>query len=176
MTEAKQPWKMWGNSQTLTLTGGIGSGRHQNQLAQVDYHRPESWHFFFAARLVDSTALAGALVNINFDLHFGVGRSQLQLDPFARFNINWVAAPPIGAVVFANTVPGIRNVPAVVGDVTNMIEQIPAQQINCICNTAITAGAGEIAIVEVHAYFAPITHVRPDWFHRDFSGGELEGL
>jgi hypothetical protein len=56
---------------------------------------------------------------------------------------------------------------------TPPVEWLPAQDIQC----TVRAGLQNVgtATVEVTSWFAPRSHVRPDWFNEQFLGGETNG-
>lgn len=67
-----------------------------------------------------------------------------------------------------------------------LIEQIVAESIQCQARMValappLSASLGQLVTVEVSAFFAPKTHVRPDWFqideppHTQFPGKEVPG-
>lgn len=80
---ALSPWHMWGSSElcTIPIVGGAGAivrASTVNQLARVNYGRPDTWGFFFASRLLaapDGNALQKSSIAVFFDLIIGVGRS-----------------------------------------------------------------------------------------------------
>jgi hypothetical protein len=57
------------------------------------------------------------------------------------------------------------------------IEWLPAQDIQCYARASL--GPVGTADIEVSAWFAPRSHVRPDWFRETdesrFRGGEVDG-
>jgi hypothetical protein len=194
------PWHMWGNSQTLTIDA-VASDEPTTfvpgQLAKVSYKRPESWHWVFAARLVSFTQPipgvgATARITVHFDLIIGSGRAQQTLPSFDRFDWVWegLQVPPMNHVMWssvARTPPlGYRfNVvwepdPATI----RTIETFTAQDIQLTTRLEYFLSgfaSRPSATVEVAAFLAPKTHVRPDWMRLDvppesqFGGAEIEG-
>jgi hypothetical protein len=49
-----------------------------------------------------------------------------------------------------------------------LIDHFPAQDIQCVARAILTGfDAGDFVDVDLHAYFAPRSHVRPEWFADD---------
>lgn len=182
------PWHLWGTSETVTVSiGGAGPTdvpvNATSQLAKVSYGRPETWHWLFVARLVSAPA-AGALdvglVMVDFNLIVGLARTSTNLDDFEQFSFRWANAPAPTAPIYSTRVvaPVRSQVPPLSTD-QNLIDQIVAQEIQCNARVEIASNYTSIARVEVAAFFAPNTHVRPDWMRYDaeldeqFTGGEI---
>jgi hypothetical protein len=188
-----EPWHMWGSSQVVVVPD-VSDGtvfQQSAQLARIDYHRPETWHFLLGAELVQcpTPVVPNLLVIVQFQLVAGVGRSQLTIPAttngfntgFARFVWKFAATPIIPAQVKWTT--RVRTPILDEGPVTpepgEECDAFPAQSIQCNAQVvSVTSGgvveADKRTIVNLHAYFAPKTHIRPDWFKDSFSG-ELEG-
>lgn len=197
------PWHMWGNSQVVRVNAEttdtpapVGSG----QLVKVSYKRPESWHFLLAARIIDAPTVTlenELVVTVIFDIISGVGRSQSQLPTFERFTWGWIQnqTPPREKLLWTQQVqtPALRMVfdpdtdgfiddPASVRIFNELVGQ--DIQINCrvsLFMRGINEGDQSTADIEVSAYVAPKTHVRPDWFidgtppEVNFGGDEIRG-
>ncbi len=181
------PWLMWGTNHQVraTTTLGLGPGVYTQQLARADYARPDTWQFLFWAQLNDFVGLTGAFCDLYFDLTIGLGRSAIQVASFEHFrweNVGGVL-PTKGNVIFSTQAQGPLRLP---GDlVPNLIDDFPAQSINCVCRAVVGVGSGAtvLADVTVAAMFAPKTHIRPEWYistaaplnTSKFRGGETGG-
>lgn len=135
-------------------------------------------------------AAAITSVNVLFDVYLGVGRSVLRTertdniivlaDCFLR--LHWlvpVGTPPgqqAGNVKYATQTLG----PVLDDSGTTQIpiELLTAEDIQCRARAFVNSGdPGANATVEFGCFFAPNTHVRPDWMarHNQFLGGEIGG-
>jgi len=197
------PWHMWGTSAVVTVPNiGLAIAPSTQQLARINYKRPETWSFLFAAELLQApTVLVNLVVLVEFELIVGIGRSVLKIS-----SNDDVSAPTgnvnQGFVRFAWVIPG-GGVPAPAAQlkwttvattppldetlatpVQQTLDSFPAQDIQVSARvravSASEALADPVTILNIHAYFAPRSHVRPDWF-RDgpdalsFRGGETDG-
>jgi len=180
------PWLMWGTNHQVraTTTLGLGQGVFTQQLARIDYARPDSWQFLFWAQLNDFVGLAGSFCDVFFDLTIGLGRSAVQVASFEHFR--WEhdgTLPTKGSVIFSTQAQGPLRFAD--DEVPNLIDDFPAQSINCVCRAVVGVGSGAnvLADLTVAAMFAPKTHVRPEWFKSNlpqgdatrFRGGEQAG-
>lgn len=182
---------MWGTSAHLNADGTATQQSITRQLGRINYKRPDTWSFLIGARLTGGAVNASPgnlLVIILVDLIVGLGRSNLdthqnpaqaiqQRFAFARFQFN----VPVG------TAPGqqLNNVkyttevlaPPLEDDfpaVRQTIDTIPAQDIQVVASLdKIAAAGGQDVNARVDAYFAPRTHLRPDWF--TVSAGQFLG-
>jgi len=180
------PWHMWGTSQRMQLNNSVNVSK---QLAKVNYKRPETWSFFFGARLLSAEAVGVPSIEVIvvFDIIIGVGRTSFTTVPpnnevgvgsgFAPFRFG-VAIPFVGNAFSYRKWRTNGRGPAT-DDLTAAsiptIEYFPAQDIQCLARGRVTpTGTAE---VEVTAYFAPRTHIRPDWIQEDnqFLGNETGG-
>lgn len=211
MRSSQPPWHLWGNTQQITVpietTGAVRQGV-SNTLVRISYKRPETWHWLFQAKLIsgpNNTPGFFSRLFVHWQLAVGIGRSnqrmEFQLSPGQAFAIRafedyifrWQdPAPfPINAAIWTTKVfspartfdtavtPGVPDGPEV--------DQIVAQdlqlnvQIVGLTVADNVAAAGQNAVVEVSAAFAPKTHVRPDWYQSDvgnegvFAGDEVAG-
>lgn len=189
------PWHMWGSSVILDGTRGTGITYVSNQVARINYKRPENWRFWFGARLVGGDPAAGPLptaVIVVFNLILGVGRSAfdtrqavLTSGNFTQFT--WLV--PVGSIPGSTqyNVKYRTTVTTPPTDDNNLITSVTevdhfvAEDIQCEASMAIAVGApGDRVVAEATAFFAPNVHVRPDWF-RDkadatcFRGAEFGG-
>lgn len=188
-----EPWHMWGSSQVVTVPD-VSDGtvfQQSAQLARIDYHRPDTWQFLLGAELLQAPTpvVPNLLVIVQLQLIAGVGRSQLTIPAttngqntgFARFVWKFAATPIIPAQVKWTTrvrTPILDEGPAT-PDPAEECDSFPAQSIQCNAQVVSVTSGGVVepdtrTIVQVHAYFAPKTHIRPDWYKDAFSG-ELEG-
>lgn len=188
------PWHMWGNTIAVsqTLSAGSNTDQQSGQLIKIAYFRPETWHFILSMRLLRATAAPlGTLVQVSavFDLTAGIGRSIFQTNSFETLLFRWEnTTAPLG-VLWATR----ANAPALVqSNVTvplpadvRPVEQIVGQDIQMNFRASLSL-AGAIAghpysyDAEVSAFFAPKSHIRPDWFRQGppelrFAGAEVGG-
>lgn len=202
LREGVPPWHMWGNSQTLRVnaeTTDTPAPVSSGQLVKVSYKRPETWHFLLSARIINApeVTLENELaITVFFDVISGVGRSQSQLLTFETFSWGWVQnqPPPYSKVLWTQQVqtPALRMVfdsdsGEYVDDPNSVrvFNELVGQDVQVNCRVAffmrgINEGDQSFADVEVSAYFAPKTHVRPDWFVQGppevmFPGAETQG-
>jgi len=195
------PWQMWGNTQPLTLQPNAFTNpnifEQQISLLRVQYNRPETWRFLFAAHIVSGGSATGAGQNANvalwFELFTGIGRSAIKI-PF------WVTMPgwswnnglavPTNQVQWTNEAP-TSDVSVAISDQAPPVitrspifsDEIVGQDITVVAHVNyVTDVPGALPIVvEVSGQFAPNVHVRPDWSRLDvpaseqFAGGELKG-
>jgi len=174
------PWLMWGNSQPIDFQA-IGAGTEgdtevpaASQFLRIDYGRPETWRFLFFAQITNWAVQSEiATLDVFFDLTPGLGRSQCTIRGFEHFVFS---APATNQFLWSTSVNGpIRDPDA--DDTSNKIELIPAQSITLGARLVIGAlNQNDLVQVTVHAYFAPNTHVRPEWINGMFPGGEDQTL
>lgn len=200
------PWHMWGNAVDLRIDStGLDPDRpvlKAQQVVKVSYKRPDSWSFFFGGRLKGVQPYgSAAFVSMQFDIFTGIGRSVFQTGPqpfippdaFSKLAFcKFVWAVPLNAigstqpVKYTTVVDTPRmddRVPE--GDGTiRQIECLPAQDIQVSVQLIVLPILLPTPLVyeaEAHAYFAPRSHVRPDWIDVDappnvrFRGEELGG-
>lgn len=193
---------MWGNSQTVTINSeAFGTfASFTNQLTSVRYGRPETWHWFFCARLlsVDPAPVNPQVVDLllDFELILGLGRSSTlitQPDPtgpktsFERYRWQFAGGVPpslIGRQIWSNSVlaPN-RDQSSGATPVENLVDEIVAQDIQLQARVSPGGNNNYVytAQMQIDAYWAPKNHVRPDWFHptgpleQQFPGDELGG-
>lgn len=163
------PWHMWGKSEVVDLTATASPFDLVNpQLAKVAYGRPETWTFFFWARILESSNAGGAgVVQVRYNLTIGVGRDSYTIPDFVTFV--WTPTLPI---------VGQRLWTTRTTDPTNQVlSEFPAQDIQLNTNCIITGGAapGDHVRLEVGAFLSPRNHIRPEWYRGEFPGGEDAG-
>jgi hypothetical protein len=178
------PWHMWGTSQVVpveidTLLGGTATATQQ--LSKVDYKRPDSWGLFFSAQIMSGPIPAGfpVTVIVAFDLFIGVGRSMQEIRGARSFQ--WDVLP--GATPSAELLRYSDSLVSGSGVASDPpLNRIIAQDIQCTARvTGRTAGApGASYNVRVASFFAPLAHVRPDWYadapaSSQFRGAETGG-
>jgi hypothetical protein len=192
-----EPWRMWGSSEIVTVdAAGATEQRQGQQLASIQYKRPETWSFLLAAHLLDGPIVAlDQDFEVLFNLTVGLGRSVQSLgiqnvpvftndSTFARFrwrvpagqrpgtrqfSMKWTsttATPPLDDVVGATSA---RN-----------LDWFVAQTIQCVATVVVPSASLGPVRFQVASYFSPRSHVRPDWFadgpaSEKFRGGERGG-
>lgn len=194
---AEPPWKMWGSTQVITVPAAFTTAPVAvPQIAQVNYRRPETWSFFLAAKLESFEAQGLDLtVFCDFELLLGVGRSLFDTSPpyiggiptsapFARFG--WIVPagqPPAadaGSVKFCTSVVSPPLDETLATPVGTLIDHFVAESITSKA-TIRTSSLTAPLTISVSTFFAPRTHVRPDWFGnsdeeaRRFRGDEQGG-
>lgn len=173
------PWLMWGGAESLTLTA-TGPGQlltKSVQLTQVRYGRPTTWRYFFAANLLGGNTTSPAPVLVDFNLTMGTGRSSVVVPAFEHYRFN----PGIGAVTpaqkFSASVNGpVRDDSSVAPFPQNSLVQLPLETVQIQAVVSYQASVpGDSVQIEVHSYFAPEVHIRPEWFKGEFNGDEDGG-
>lgn len=200
MEQGIPPWHMWGTSEIFEFeSNGFVAGSVAGQLTRINYHRPESWTFLLGGRLLSGpvSGVPATFVTVNFQIIAGVGRS--------RFNSRYVptqgatANQPVGFLrlqwnVAAGETPGAQpnnlkfatqaRTPILddsVGDASRtIIDRIPASDIQVNADVRGLSQAGAPVRIELFSFWAPRTHIRPDWFAdprqtEQFPGGQLGG-
>ena len=172
------PWHLWGSSKQAQVTvGGLGNVPFNvGQLAKIAYGRPDTWRFLFGLTIDGSTNVnaAGTItLVVDFSVLAGIGRSTLLMPSFVnpaspgfcQFVLSGTAAQLVGRTVWTSKVQAPENLN------TNWrpeFDTLVAEEIQSGAIVGAAAGitpiAGSKLNVTVHAYFAPNTHVRPDWF------------
>lgn len=196
------PWHMWGNSVEVPLNAYTSDSplvSTAGQIVKVAYKRPESWHFLLGARIINAPTIDAdndAILTVNFDIITGIGRSQQQMPTFQTFNWKWrnsiAPAPPPTTIIWCTSTktPPLGYIfsagefipdPSTQRDVLELV----GQDIQVTCRAdffmrGINEGEQSTAVVEVSAFLAPKTHVRPDWYVKGppevlFGGDEIAG-
>lgn len=178
------PWHLWGDTKVIVVPHSIALiEEYSTQLAKVSYGRPETWDFMFGARIINLTEpLDTGEIDVYFDVTIGVGRSQLQMLGFEHFMFYWTAMPsPLNIQKYSAEVFGPPRTDIPIPPATtipdNVISEVTAQDIQVSARLQYTGGAIPVksASVEITAFFAPRSHVRPEWFKGEFPGGEDNG-
>ena len=174
------PWHMWGNSDGINFpvpSGQTGIATSNGQLAHVDYKRPDTWQFFLSCAVTNFVYQGAAVpaLDVYFNLTLGVGRGSTTISGFEHYH--WDLPAEVGIVRYSTEVIGP---PRVTGSTDpNITSEFPAQQINCTYRATlfVPAGADATCAIQVAAYFAPKTHIRPEWFEQiaKYNGGEDRG-
>lgn len=178
------PWHMWGNTQTFEVPQGWVGGPPtivSGQLVKVAYARPETWSFFFAARLVETVNVSDSgSASIRFNVTQGVGRSHITIENFETYIFSWVGGLfPAGETKYSTSVVAPDRDDTATTSIPVDIAELVAQDIQ-ISVSLYTGGfdlPNNILKVEVSAFIAPKTHIRPEWFERiaKFRGHEENG-
>jgi hypothetical protein len=196
------PWHLWGNTVVLkeTIASAGDAQVSSSQLLKVSYNRPETWSFFAGASIVGGTPV-GMVVRVSIDLILGVGRSMFDtkaaqpippgqvLQGFCVFA--WNLAPGVEPTQTPNNVRFASVGRSVVRDANTdgpgspaLVQDVPwftAQDIQAQATMSVAAAGSGNVQVEVSAFVAPRSHVRPDWFApggfgERFRGGETGGM
>jgi hypothetical protein len=181
------PWRMWGETQNVEVasSGGLVT-REEKQILRINYARPESWCFVLGAEMLETTgqSAVGTFVTVSYKISLGVGRSVITIPDWHVFTWDYNAATIStlnGTVLWTNSVvnriraEGNGTDPPQFDD-EQWLDTIVAQDIQLAAIVAVdSAGEPTRAKVAVHAYFAPKTHIRPEWFIREFPGNEHKG-
>jgi len=193
MLNPAAPWQMWGSAVRLPIeTTGLSIGRATEQIARVNYRRPDTWRFLLAARLLEAVNANPVVATLTIDYVVvpGVGRALVEIDDrnaltpanhpaFCRFVYSFVGGPgavlPIGQLKWttATRSPLLDDT-----DPASSIElhHFVAQDIQCTARLMLDSRPSpSSAVVELHAFFAPAVHIRPDWASEDYRGGETGG-
>lgn len=185
-------WHLWGSSQIIEVrSNGFTAGTATQQMARIQYKRPETWSFFFGGRLLGGpvSGVPPTQVQVDFQVMTGVGRSLFDTrrgpqtflrQGFSRFLWQVPAGMVPGAqpdnlkFTSRTTSPPLDD--GVGATSAQPIDWIVAQDIQCNADVAVISQAGANPVsIELWAFFAPRVHVRPDWFAEQFESGELNG-
>jgi len=187
---------MWGTTARVTFpVNGATTGRVSQQLTRITYKRPETWSFMLGAKIVGGTPVGGVtqLVRVRFNVFFGVGRSvfDTKQDPgqagiqagFAFFTWDTgLGVQPARTPFATKYTTRVQSPPHLDSDdaTREPIEWLPAQDIQVLAEVEhVRASPAQSIEMELTSYFAPRSHMRPDWMHRDarqrFLGDETEG-
>jgi hypothetical protein len=184
---------MWGTRNVVEIPAITAAADPQTtfgsqQLARVNYGRPETWSFLFLARIIAAPDAGLLTVNIavDFNLIVGLGRSIADLPGaspfntpargFCRFVFSYTgAATGIVGQTLWTTAVRTPNLEAGAAEIQSL-DRIPAQDIQCEARCAAfangTPAPAGLVQVDCGSWFAPQTHVRPEWF-RDTPGDGL---
>lgn len=188
------PWHMWGTTESVP-TSSFGGGfappiNGSAQLVKINYKRPETWHWIFYIRLLQgqpTDVSQFGQTQVHFDVTVGLGRASVTMLQFETLTIQWdpIHAAPIGQAVYStevyapNRIFGGTPLPIQVKD--NIIRELVAQDIQVSCRVINGSNFVNDMVTEVGAFFAPKTHIRPDWqqqrspIEMQFPGDEVQG-
>ncbi len=202
------PWHLWGGSEVLDLElQGIAEGTNVtrrktgSQLAKVSYLRPESWHWFFSARLLSTSPAdvpqpAGEIttVTVQWQVTIGIGRTFVTMENFDQFVFGWGLGlfpgngdyRPNGAHIYSsNAMPFVKAEPTIDVNaqlpgqlleraIAEPITELVAQDIQLQALVTLETNISTLARarVQVDAMFAPKTHIRPEWHVHTFPAAE----
>lgn len=173
---APPPWHMWGNSKVIDVTSAGASGQGvTQQIARVNYKRPETWRYFFVAETLSGNSTAGGTVIVVLNASLGVGQAVVQV-PLATFKFTVGAGAIVPAIKFSNHFVGPPNDDTAAA-VENVMNHFVAQDIQAQVQVVYQSGVGDTVKVRTTVFFAPEGHVRPEWFANEqkFTGGEAGG-
>lgn len=176
------PWHMWGTGQTVRpIISALPSPENMltQQLARVNYKRPESWGFFFSTQVVGAhTQAPGNTIRVAayFDIIIGLGRSQTQIQQFVFQQMTGNAAALQGVRKWTM----VTQAPVQSDDAPTpfapSIDHFVAEEIQCSARVFAYQNGGGTSVgggvdVQVEAYFAPLSHIRPEWYTDDKGDG-----
>lgn len=170
------PWYLWGGTKTVELIKpAVGTPAVvTQQLAKFSYGRPESWNFLFVVQVLESPTPGGVgIVQIRYNLTTGIGRTQSTIDDFELYIFDTL--PFVGNTLYSSSVKGPLRTST--DTAPNMITDFVGQDMQLNARAVLTgpAAPGSRVKLNISAYFAPITHIRPEWFDGNFRGGEDGG-
>lgn len=173
------PWHTWGSTAPIRLAAtSVGQSVTQTvQLVRASYGRPETWSFFLFAKHISSVNGSPAFVRVTYQVTTGVGRSQSTRSTFESYRFNLSIGSTGESTKYSASVIGPARDDSVVSPnaLENVISTLTAQdiQIAATCSVQLT-NASDFSELEVGAFIAPRTHVRPDWYVDQFTS-ELDG-
>ena len=188
---------------------GVAANPGVGQLVKVSYKRPTAWNWIFSSKLIagppGGSLTTNVAISVEFELTIGIGRSMIMMapqvispssgtfsPPFERHSFVYGTQFPRNAQIWSTktTSPSRTFIGDVVGtppiaDAPTVVDNIVAQDIQLVTRVYATAeppntAIGALVSVEVSAEFAPLVHVRPDWFNEGpnesrFGGNEIGG-
>lgn len=189
MLNPAAPWHMWGNQIELDVPGASPATVPEvvsSQLLKVQYRRPETWSFWFAAQPAELEVGAPSMILL-IDLIIGVGRTHMNTmdqrpstvftaaDVQAFVKMRWVGGAAITHPPVRWTTRGYAlSMDDTDATLAQPVDWFPAQDIQVYAR-AFNTQTGQPKRVTVWGFVAPRTHVRPDWFVEAFRGGETGG-
>lgn len=172
------PWHLWGNTQPLSVLplggGAVPPVATGQQMCKVEYGRPESWNWLFSAKLISGppTLVPGDHVTlvVHWDLIVGIGRATILIPDFDVFTFNWNDGDvfPVNRQIWSSSTLSpaksfVAGPPAAaVAPVTQIAGQDIQLGVRCFA-TELGITTAPI-VVELSAHFAPVNHIRPDWY------------
>ena len=173
------PWHMWGNSLLVPVPFSLAILEVASaQILNVNYARPESFNFLFVAQLASiPEPVNPGQIQVDWDLIVGLGRTRSSLPSFERYIFTFPGPTnPTGQMKWSNETVTPERVDGTATSVS-IVREIVAQDIVLNARLSFT-GLGPFPVpaqVQLSAYFAPVTHIRPEWWEGIFRGGEDEG-
>jgi len=173
------PWILWGTSSSnLAIDAAtLGNTGKSAQLARIAYGRPENWRFAFQCIVQSVTEPTNDFVlDVYFDLIFGVGRSKISIDSFEHYSFGFPGgAGLVLPQVFWST--EVKSPRRIIGDATSggVCDHIVASDIQCNARVVLLGSPPNTMQLEVTAQFAPNVHTRPDWHKDPSTGGQFAG-
>lgn len=190
------PWHLWGGTVPVRINQAVAGQptRVTQQIAKISYGRPETWSFFLAGKVLNGTpnALFPTSLNVEINLMFGVGRSAFStgsapgVSPSAFLLLEWDWGVGITPGRLASDIKYTTQIQTpvlqdgVAGAFRGVISELPAQDIQVSAQATASSTLANVEF-ELTAFFAPKTHIRPDWYREDaidlerFTGGEIKG-
>jgi hypothetical protein len=180
------PWLMWGSTALVRISGDVVGGTLQAvrtpQLAAIDFKRPESWKFMLAvqALAVNGPALAGVTFSVFFNLRIGLGRAAVNLtldqnQAFASFQTGVVPGGNYTTQVQQLALlwtPQQTAIGLPTPQQAQWTDTFPAETIQCDAIAGFdNARAGTTVDLNITAMFAPVSHIRADWYGKGALGG-----
>jgi hypothetical protein len=185
------PWLLWGQELNVPIESDVVRFNTSPQLVQIRYARPESWRFFFKVQIgTIQGSTAGAVMQVDYNLTFGVGRNTTSMGstvdangaaagtPFARFRFDAAVAGEFvsGSYKCCSSVEFPKENNTRVSN--NVVDHIVAETIQLQTLVTFPSGLGLLtpgSSIVCTAFFSPEVHIRPDWFIRNFPGNEHQG-
>lgn len=185
------PWHMWGSTVTKSVTTPASGNQTVGsvQLARINYGRPETWSFFFAVQLLGPAPM-NTQVGVTLDLILGLGRTNFKTPDAMNGIISGNQQATFCQFIWQPTATGIwdnnprwttqtlgspfDNAPQLVGNQVPLA-WFPAEDIQASSSIVIAATGPVTVNAAVTAWFAPRTHIRPEWFKGKFRGQEDRG-
>jgi hypothetical protein len=102
---------------------------------------------------------------VDFNLIIGVGRSSTSIPAFEHFKFD-VPTGTVGTLLWSTSSAAPPRDNTAATPAANFVNQIVAQDIQLDAQVSYNPGSpvSAHASVQLIAYFAPKTHVRPEWF------------
>lgn len=178
MSKGVPPWHMWGVSAPFNITLATPNAQFAtSQLARAAYRRPTTWAFLVWCNVAQVTTVgANDTFQAFFDLTVGIGRSQVTIPGWVTLGAT--IANHGSTFLWSNVAPvfGLQNTGLAAG-VFPTADVIVAQDIQLGGRFLLTGNVTDTAVGEMGAAFAPLVHVRPDWYRgtSKFNGDETDG-
>lgn len=165
MSTPNAPWLLWGgesNVQRVIPSAVTAPTVIAQQLVNIEYKRPESWSFYLSgsARQIVAGGFDPPLL-VHFDLILGVGRTTDTIVDFCVFRWNLETA---AGLRWTTVVPAPLFDPVSPSTFVAPVDTLPAQSI--MLNARVVpnqVGINYDLDLTLKAFFAPKTHVRPEW-------------